>query len=84
MGRVTELIYLLNQKKAPDEEEREAYRSERRQHYGMDEIGDKEYWRRIEEKVADSRKKYNPRYAPHTRTLSQEAFEGLERFDVPR
>ena len=50
----------------------------------MDEIGDKEYWRRIEEKVADSRKKYNPRYAPHTRTLSQEAFEGLERFDVPR
>ena len=24
MGRVTELIYLLNQKKAPDEEERES------------------------------------------------------------
>ena len=78
MGRLESVDYFKN------EEERQAYRSERRQHYGMDEIGDKEYWQRIEQLVAKTRKTYNPRSAPHARTLSQEAFEGLERYNVPR
>jgi hypothetical protein len=76
MGKLEPVDYFKN------EEQKRAYRNERRQHYGIDEIGDNEYWLRIEKLVADARKGYNPRSATQPSKISQEAFKGLKRHDV--
>ena len=76
MGKLESVDYFKNQ------EEKRAYRNERRQHYGIDEIGDDEYWQRIEKTVANTRKSYYPNSATPARKLSQDAWEGLKKHDI--
>ncbi len=78
MGRLESVDYFKN------EEQRQAYRNERRQHYGLDEIGDKEYWERIERLVARIKTTYYPKSASPVGKITMEAYEGLEQMNVPR